>query len=80
MRYNSREYIPYIGGDYRIVQKFDGDPDEKIFGMGQYQQANTNLRGCILDLQQRNSQITVPFMISSKGYGLLWNNPAVGRV
>ena len=79
LKYISREYIPYIGGDYRIVQKFDSDPDEKIFGMGQYQQANTNLKGCILDFEQRNSQVTVPFMISSKGYGFLWNNPAVGR-
>ena len=47
--------------------------------MGQYQMANTNLKGCILDLEQRNSQVSVPFMISNKGYGLLWNNPAVGR-
>ncbi len=79
LKYISREYIPYIGGDYRIVQKFDSDPDEKIFGMGQYQMANTNLKGCILDLEQRNSQVSVPFMISDKGYGLLWNTPAVGR-
>jgi alpha-D-xyloside xylohydrolase len=79
LKYINREYTPYIGGDYRIVQKFDSDPHEKIFGMGQYQQANTDLKGCILDLEQRNSQVTVPFMISSKGYGFLWNNPSVGR-
>lgn len=79
LKYVSREYTPYTGGDYRIVQKFDSDPNEKIFGMGQYQQANTDLKGCILDLEQRNSQVTVPFMISSRGYGLLWNTPAVGR-
>lgn len=79
LKYISREYRPYIGGDYRIVQKFDSDPQEKIFGMGQYQQANTDLKGCILDLEQRNSQVSVPFFISSKGYGFLWNNPAVGR-
>ena len=80
LKYINREYVPYVGGDYKIIQKFDSDPEEKIFGMGQYQQANTNLKGCILDLQQRNSQVSVPFMISDKGYGLLWNNPAVGRV
>ena len=80
LKYISREYVPYVGGDYRIIQKFDSDPQEKLFGMGQYQQANTNLKGCILDLQQRNSQVSVPFVISDKGYGLLWNNPAVGRV
>ena len=80
LKYINREYTPYVGGDYRIVQKFDSDPHEKIFGMGQYQQANTDLKGCILDLEQRNSQVSVPFMISSKGYGLLLNTPAVGRV
>ena len=79
LKYINRDYRPYIGGDYRIVQKFDSDPQEKIFGMGQYQQANTDLKGCILDLEQRNSQVSVPFFISSKGYGFLWNNPAVGR-
>ncbi len=80
LKYINREYTPYVGGDYRIVQKFDSDPHERIFGMGQYQQANTDLKGCILDLEQRNSQVSVPFMISSKGYGLLLNTPAVGRV
>lgn len=80
LKYINREYTPYVGGDYRIVQKFDSNPHEKIFGMGQYQQANTDLKGCILDLEQRNSQVSVPFMISSKGYGLLLNTPAVGRV
>ncbi len=79
LKYVNRDYRSYIGGDYRIMQKFDSDPQEMIFGMGQYQQANTNLKGCILDLEQRNSQVSVPFFISSKGYGFLWNNPAIGR-
>ena len=39
-----------------------------------------DLKGCVLELAQRNSQISVPFMVSSLGYGMLWNNPAVGRV
>jgi alpha-D-xyloside xylohydrolase len=75
----SREWHPLVGGDYRVEEKFEANPDEKIFGMGQYQQPNTNLKGTILDMEQRNSQITVPFMISSLNYGLLWNNPAIGR-
>lgn len=47
--------------------------------MGQYQQPYLNLKGTDLELAHRNSQASVPFMISSLGYGLLWNNPAVGR-
>lgn len=33
-----------------------------------------------LTLEQRNTQVTVPFYLSDKGYGFLWNNPAVGWV
>ena len=80
MRMEGRTYHAHVGGDFRIVQRFEANPYEKIFGMGQYQQANTNLKGCILDLEQRNSQVSVPFYVSSLGYGFLWNNPAVGRV
>ena len=39
-----------------------------------------NLKGTDLELAHRNSQASVPFMISSLGYGFLWNNPAIGRV
>ena len=79
LKVEGRTYKAHVGGDYRIVQKFEATPGEKIFGMGQYQQAQTNLKGCMLDLEQRNSQISIPFAVSSLGYGFLWNNPAVGR-
>lgn len=46
--------------------------------MGQYQQGIFNLKGATLELMQRNAQCSVPFVLSSKGYGLLWHNPAVG--
>lgn len=48
--------------------------------MGQYQQPYLNMKGCTLELAHRNSQASVPFMISSLGYGFLWNNPAIGKV
>ncbi|MDR2079777.1 MAG: glycoside hydrolase family 31 protein [Treponema sp.] len=78
---DAREYRPIIGGDYKITLRFESlDPHEKIYGMGQYQQPYLNLKGTELELAQRNSQASVPFMLSSLGYGFLWNNPAVGRV
>ncbi|WP_347560831.1 TIM-barrel domain-containing protein [Clostridium sp. OM02-18AC] len=55
------------------------DRDERIYGMGQYQQPYLNLKGLDLELAHRNSQASVPFAISSLGYGFLWNNPGVGR-
>ncbi|HZJ57858.1 MAG TPA: TIM-barrel domain-containing protein, partial [Clostridia bacterium] len=76
----AREFKPILGGDYSITVRFESTREEKIFGMGQYQQPFLNLKGCDLELAQRNSQASVPFMISNLGYGLLWNNPAIGRV
>ena len=77
----NREWKGVIGGsEYSLNVKFESDKTEKIFGMGQYQQDCLDLKGCVLELAQRNSQISVPFAVSSLGYGFLWNNPAVGHV
>lgn len=75
----AREFKPIIGGDYQLSVRFVSDPEEKIYGMGQYQQPHLNLKGTDLELAHRNSQASVPFMLSSLGYGFLWNNPGVGR-
>lgn len=77
----AREFRPILGGDYHLTVRFESqDKDEKIYGMGQYQQPYLNLKGLDLEMAHRNSQASVPFAISSLGYGLLWNNPGVGRV
>ncbi|MBR5344240.1 MAG: glycoside hydrolase family 31 protein [Clostridia bacterium] len=76
----AREWIPYVGGDYKLSVRFEPNDGEKLFGMGTYQQPYMDLKGCLLDLSQKNSQTTVPFAVSSLGYGFLWNNPAVGQV
>lgn len=75
-----REFKPILGGDYHVTLRLESiDPNEKIFGMGQYQQPYLDLKGHDLELAHRNSQASVPFALSSHGYGLLWNNPAIGR-
>ena len=76
----SREYKNPQGDLYETHVHFYPNRKEKIFGMGQYQQHELNLKGCVLELAQRNSQASVPFYVSSLGYGFLWNNPAVGSV
>jgi len=76
----AREFKPILGGDYSLTMRFESNPEEKIYGMGQYQQPFLNLKGCDLELAHRNSQASIPFMISSLGYGMLWNNPGIGRV
>jgi alpha-D-xyloside xylohydrolase len=76
----AREFKPILGGDYHLTQRFESlDPNEKIYGMGQYQQPYLDLKGSDLELAHRNSQASVPFAISSRGYGFLWNNPGIGR-
>ena len=77
----AREFRPNIGGDYHLTMRFESqDPNEKLFGMGQYQQPYLDLKGLDMELAHRNSQSSVPFAVSSRGYGILWNNPAIGRV
>jgi alpha-D-xyloside xylohydrolase len=75
-----REFKPLSGDVARITVRFEAKPGERLFGMGQYQQANLDLSGCLLELAQRNSQASVPYVVSSEGYGLLWNSPAIGEV
>ncbi len=76
----NREWKGIIGSNlYKLKVRFESNQNEKIFGMGQYQFNQFDLKGCTLELAQRNSQITVPFMVSSYGYGFLWNNPAIGE-
>ena len=76
----AREFKPIVGGDYHLTVRFESlDKNEKIYGMGQYQQPYLDLKGLDLELAHRNSQASVPFAISSLGYGMLWNNPGVGR-
>jgi alpha-D-xyloside xylohydrolase len=48
--------------------------------MGQYQQEIMNIKNCTFELAHRNSQASIPFVLSDKGYGFLWHNPAIGRV
>lgn len=75
-----REFKPILGGDYHVTLRLESiDPNEKIFGMGQYQQPYLDLKGNNLELAHRNSQASVPFALSSHGYGFLWNNPSIGR-
>jgi len=75
----NREWRSVIGAtEYSLKVKFESCQGEHIFGMGQYQQTQMDMKGCSLELAQRNSQCSVPFALSSLGYGFLWNNPAVG--
>ncbi len=53
---------------------------EHLYGLGQHQHGRLDQKGCVIDLVQRNTEVAIPFLLSSEGYGFLWNNPAIGRV
>lgn len=72
----SRKILPdTVMGEkcFLVEQSFDSPSDEYIFGLGQFQDGNYNLKGVTRRLVQVNSQISIPFIYSNKGYGLLWH-------
>jgi alpha-D-xyloside xylohydrolase len=59
---------------YTVEQKFASTADEFIYGTGQFQDGFLNIKGLTRRLTQVNTQIAIPFIVSNKGYGLLWHN------
>jgi len=53
---------------------------EGLYGLGQHQAGVWNYRGETVDLSQENTNITVPLLVSTNGYGIFWNNPSRSRV
>ncbi len=76
---DARKYKSKGSDRFGIELRFDADQNEHLYGMGQYQNDCLDLKGSVLELQQRNKQISIPFLLSSKGYGFIWNNPSVGQ-
>jgi alpha-D-xyloside xylohydrolase len=68
------------GGSFRVRQRFYPREGEQFYGLGQQQHGRLNQKGCVIELQQLNTQVSIPFMYSSCGYGFLWNHPGTGRV
>lgn len=52
-------------------------PNERLYGLGQHQSGILNQRNLELVLSQDNTNISIPFFLSSKGYGVLWNSASV---
>jgi alpha-D-xyloside xylohydrolase len=76
-----KNHFKATGGDLQRVElQFKAYADEQFYGLGQHQHGLLNQKGCVIDLLQLNSEVCIPFLLSSRGYGFFWNNPAVGRV
>ena len=59
---------------FSVTQTFQLEPSEAIYGLGQHQAGHMNQRNQRITLKNENMQIGIPFMHSSKGYGLFWDN------
>ena len=75
----SRQYRSKGSDQFEVKLTFEAEKDEHLYGMGQYPNDCLDLKGTVLELAQKNTQISIPFLLSSKGYGFIWNNPAIGR-
>jgi alpha-D-xyloside xylohydrolase len=64
---------------HAVTQQFNRGTDEGLYGLGQHQNRQTNLNGEDLELAQHNMDIAVPFLVSTRNYGLLWDNNGVSR-
>jgi alpha-D-xyloside xylohydrolase len=60
--------------DYQIKQNFTWQEDEVLYGLGQHEIADINMRGKKIELIQENTKVSVPVILSTKGYGIFWDN------
>ena len=64
---------------FNVRQVWLGEPNEALYGLGQRQIGALNIKGLDLQLWQHNTNVVVPFLVSSKGYGILWDNTSYSR-
>jgi alpha-D-xyloside xylohydrolase len=79
---NGRELRPVtLDGKayYAIRQQFESTPAEAFYGLGQHQAGIIDYKGRDLTLAQHNMDVAVPFVVSSRDYGILWDNDSITR-
>lgn len=63
----------------KVGQVFESPDDEALYGLGQHQHGYMNYKGKDVDLTQHNIVAVVPFLYSSRNYGILWDNYSITR-
>jgi alpha-D-xyloside xylohydrolase len=75
-----RHFACRSGGLWQISCHFRAYDDERLYGLGQHQHGFLNQKGCVIDLSHKNTEVAIPFLLSNRGYGFLWNHAGTGRV
>ncbi len=71
-----------LNGDrtFQITDRFSPSVTEAFYGLGQHQSGMFNYRGSTVELAQNNTDVAMPFLVSNKGYALLWNTASLTYV
>jgi alpha-D-xyloside xylohydrolase len=64
---------------FHVQQLWRANEAESLYGLGQRQEGKLDLKGYDFDLWQRNTVVHIPMLVSSRGYGLLWDNTAPSK-
>jgi alpha-D-xyloside xylohydrolase len=71
----SAEGVPFLS----VRQQFNRGSDEGFYGLGQHQNGQMNYNGEDVELAQHNMDVAIPFVVSTRNYGLLWDNNSITR-
>ena len=69
----------HVGGASSIELRLKPQKNEHFYGLGQDGLDVFDRKGGAFDLYHQNTKSSIPFVVSSRGYGFIWNNPAIGR-
>jgi alpha-D-xyloside xylohydrolase len=78
-----RTYEPVeLNGErtFSVTDRFSPDRTEGIYGLGQHQSGMFDYRGSVVELAQNNTDIAVPLLVSTKGYGVMWNTASLSMM
>lgn len=64
---------------YTLQQVFESPDDEAFYGLGQHQSDEFNYKGKNETLFQYNTKVSIPFIVSNKNYGILWDNYSLSK-
>lgn len=64
---------------FHVQQQWRPNDDESLYGLGQRQEGKLDIKGYDFDLWQRNTVVEIPMFVSSRGYGILWDNTAPSK-
>ncbi len=70
-----------VQGDetFHVRQEWEPNAGEALYGLGQHQTGLMDIKGYDIDLWQHNGTVIIPFLVSSRGYGILWDNTSYSR-